>query len=39
MSTSPGAAGLLWLWATVADHGRGGDPERPSRAAAETPRE
>ena len=39
MNTGPGAAGLLWLWATVADHGRGDDPERPSRAAAETPRE
>ena len=37
MTTGPGAIGLLWLWATVADHGRGDDPERPFRAAAETP--
>jgi hypothetical protein len=37
MTTGPGAVGLLWLWATVADYGRGDDPERPFRAAAETP--
>jgi hypothetical protein len=28
MSTGPAAAGLLWLWATVADLGHGDDPER-----------
>ena len=27
MNTGPGAAGLLWLWAAVADHGRGDDPD------------
>ena len=37
MTTGPGAIGLLWLWATVADHGRGDGLERPSRAAAELP--
>ena len=30
----PGAAGLLWLWATVADHGPGAGPVGPSRPAA-----
>jgi hypothetical protein len=27
MRPGPGAAGLLWLWAAVADHGRGNDPD------------
>ncbi len=35
MSTGSGAAGLLWLWATVADLGHGDDPERPFRPAAD----
>ena len=33
MSTGPGAAGLLWLWATVAELGPGDPPEPPPRAA------
>jgi hypothetical protein len=27
MNTSPGAAGLLWLWAMVTELGPGGPPE------------
>ena len=39
MSTGPGAAGLLWLWAAVADLGPGGEPEQPPRysGVTETP--
>jgi hypothetical protein len=33
MSTGPGAAGLLWLWATVAELGPGDPPDPPPRAA------
>ncbi len=31
MTVGPGAAGLLWLWATVAELGPGDSPEPPSR--------
>ena len=34
MSTSTGTRGLLWLWATVADLGSGGEPERSAQGAA-----
>jgi hypothetical protein len=27
MSAGPGAAGLAWLWAMVADHAHGNGPE------------
>ena len=27
MRAGPGAAGLFWLWAAVADRGRGDDPD------------
>jgi len=31
MNRGPGAAGLLWLWAVVAELGPGDPPEPPSR--------
>ncbi len=31
MNTGPGATGLLWLWAVVAELGPGDSPEPPSR--------
>ena len=34
MSTGPGAVGLLWLWAAVADLGPGRGPEHPAQAPA-----
>jgi len=38
MSAGPGAAGLLWLWAAVADLGHGDDQERrPAQRPARTP--
>ena len=33
MNTGPGATGLLWLWAVVAELGPGDSPEPPSRPA------
>jgi len=35
MNTAPGALGLLWLWATVADLRPGGEPEPAARPTAE----
>jgi hypothetical protein len=35
MTASPGAVGMLWLWAMVADLGSGAEPEHPADAAAE----
>ena len=34
MNASPGAAGLLWLWAVVTELGPGGLPEPPPVARA-----
>jgi hypothetical protein len=36
MSTRPGAAGLLWLWGTVAELGPRDPPEPPSRPAPDS---
>jgi hypothetical protein len=33
MTTGPGGAGLLWLWAVVAELGPGGPPDPPPRPA------
>lgn len=33
MNPVPGAAGLLWLWATVAELGSGAPPEPPPHPA------
>ena len=35
MTASSGAAGLLWLWAMMADLGSGAEPEHPAGAVAE----